>query len=498
MRAIVLAAGLGSRFHALSEGKPKTLIKVNGTPMLGHILNALESKVDEVVIVTGYRSEMIREHCRRSHPRMKVRFVHNEDFESTNNMYSLSLAREFLNGDFLLMNADLCFDPGVIDRLRAAKGSCFAVDKGRYLEEAMKITVKEGFITGISKKIPPNEAFGSSIDVYRIAAADAALLVSEMKQIIDVEGNRNQWTEVMLDRLCRDGRLKAAPLEIGTLRWAEIDNVEDLGQAELLFNETLPSLSRKKIFFFDRDGTLTLGSATIPGAKDFVEALRARGVPCAVLTNNSSRTKAQHFRSLSATGLPFKEDEIIVSTEAAAAFIKSSGFRKVFWTANAQVSAELSEKYGLTFDDQSPDCVLLTYDDEMTYEKMVRLTRHLRAGLPYLATHADLVCPTPEGPIPDAGAFIEVMRMTTGRQPDFVFGKPSPALIEPYLKARGLTLADAVIVGDRLYTDIAMAADSDLTSVLVLTGETTRATYENQPIKADIVTPHLGALLGSF
>ena len=134
----------------------------------------------------------------------------------------------------------------------------------------------------------------------------------------------------------------------------------------------------------------------------------------------------------------------------------------------------------------------------MTYEKLETFTVHLRAGVPYFATHTDIVCPTPRGGMPDAGTFIEMFRMATNRVPELTFGKPETAFLTGVLEERGLTLADAVMVGDRLYTDIEMGRGNDLFTVLVLTGETSSKTYEASETRADFVTldlDHLAELL---
>jgi L-glutamine-phosphate cytidylyltransferase len=238
MKAVILAAGIGSRLKPLTDIKPKTMVAVNGTPMIGRIIASLvQGGVDQIIICSGYLSDVIRRYSAEAFPHVRVTFVENTDYRTTNNMFSLYLAREYLVGDCLIMNADLCFDSEVIPLLVAHTGSAFAVDSGKYIEESMKVVVHNGIITAISKQLQPHESYGCSIDVYKIDGSDTAVLVDEMRRIIDVEGIRNQWTEVMLNRLCNTGRLRVAPVSIGTLRWYEVDNFDDLRAAELLFSE---------------------------------------------------------------------------------------------------------------------------------------------------------------------------------------------------------------------------------------------------------------------
>ncbi len=137
---------------------------------------------------------------------------------------------------------------------------------------------------------------------------------------------------------------------------------------------------------------------------------------------------------------------------------------------------------------------MLTYDDEITYEKLVKLIYFIRKGIPYYATHSDLVCPTPEGSIPDIGCYINLVETVTKIKPNKIFGKPELSFIKSILDKHGLVESDAVVIGDRLYTDIELAEDSEIISVLVLSGETKRDFYEFSKIKADIVVPSLEEL----
>jgi len=494
MKTIILAAGAGSRLRPMTDKKAKTLVKVNGKPMLGYIIDALSKNgIRDIIICTGFKSSQIVNFCENTYPSIAFSFVENKEFEETNNMYSLFLAKKYLRGDVILMNADLVFDTGVIRGLLKQKGTSIAVDKGRYLEESMKVIVKNGIIKSISKKIIEKEAYGCSIDIYKIDEKDINLLVLEMERIIKKEKDRNQWTEVMLDNLLSSGKLVARPFDIGKNRWYEIDNYEDLGAAEVLFNEKIGGLKNKKIFFIDRDGTLTLENEIISGAIEFLDVLKKKGKKFMVVTNNSSRTPKEHLNQFNKLGLGLKEGNILVSSASAVAFLKQKKIKKVFWVANKNVSKYFSEE-GLVYDEKTPKAILLTYDDEINYKKIRKLTNFVRKSIPYYATHADIVCPAKEGTVPDIGTFIKIIEMTTGILPNKVFGKPDKSFIDPILKKYGLTYKDAVIIGDRLYTDMKLAENSPITSVLVLAGETKREDYEESNNNIDIVISGLSEL----
>jgi HAD superfamily hydrolase (TIGR01450 family) len=497
VNAVILAAGVGSRLRPLTDEKPKTMVEVNGVPMLGRIIGLLLRRpIQQVVVCTGYRADAITSYCGEAFPSERVTFVHNELFDATNNMYSLYLAREYLRGGGLLMNADLCFDEAVIDVLLGQEGSAFAVDVGVYNDESMKVTAADGLVTAIAKTIGPDEALGCSIDVYKFDGEGGALLVAEVEHVVEQERNLNDWTEVALDSLCRGGRLKPHAADVHGLRWAEIDNFDDLLDAELAFNERWDELRRRSVFFLDKDGTLALGARPLRGAVELTSWLGRRSdKEYFVLTNNSSRTPSAHVDGLRGSGLDVEQRNVIVSTDAAARWLVQEGHNRVFWLATSDVGDDLEQRHGLRFDEEQPAAVLLTYDTTLTYDKLARAVRFLREGLPYFATHRDLVCPTEDGPIPDIGTFIELIRLTTGREPDMTFGKPDTLIIDGALESLGKSYDDAVVVGDRLYTDVALKDGTAMLSVLVLSGETDRVAYERQDRRADIVVRDVAVLL---
>ena len=408
-------------------------------------------------------------------------------------MYSLYLAKKYLDDDIILMNADLVYGQNVIKGLLKQKTSSVAVDVGNYIDESMKVIVNNNIIKSISKKIPRKNFYGSSIDIYKINKSDCGIIKNEMKRIIKEKKDLNQWTEVMLDNLFKTGKLIANPYDIGSEKWFEIDNFEDLAKAEILFNDKIKRLRDKKIFFIDRDGTLTLGNNIIDGSIDFLNKLKKTNKIFYVLTNNSSKTANEHLEKFNKIGLNLRKKNVVVSIQPAIAYLKKHKIKQIFWVANKSVSKYLF-KEGFIFNGNDPQAVLLTYDNELTYKKIEKLTCLVRQGIPYYATHEDIVCPTANGSIPDIGTFIKVIEMTTGVLPNKIFGKPNKSFIDPILEKYKLTYNDAVIIGDRLYTDIKMAENSDITSVLVLSGETTREDYENSRIKSDIIVQNISGL----
>jgi HAD superfamily hydrolase (TIGR01450 family) len=258
--------------------------------------------------------------------------------------------------------------------------------------------------------------------------------------------------------------------------------------------DRLRELAARKVWFLDRDGTLTLSDRMLAHVDAFLSRLRAAGRRLFVLTNNSSKSPRRHWENFRRMGLDLAEDEVLVSIQPALAHLRERGLLGLHLVANAEVT-EFVRSRGFEPAAPDPQAVLLTYDTEITYAKLVALVGHLRRGVPFYATHVDVVCPTPDGPVPDIGTTLRTIEMTLGARPLATFGKPSHGFVEPALRALGLTFADAVVVGDRLYTDLALAEGTEMLSVLVLTGETTREAHDRGSVRADVVVPDLGALV---
>lgn len=495
MDAIILAAGVGSRLRPITNKKPKTLVEVSNRPMVAYILDALiAGGVTRAVVCTGYRSDQLEAYVLEHYANhIELVFVENTAYETTNNMYSLYLAREYLDGDTFVMNADLVFDPAIIAELAALPGSHVAVDVGRYMEESMKIEVQNGCISAIAKTVPPDRSHGCSIDVYKFDRQAGRILIKEITQIIEGDDDLNQWTEVVLDQVFASGSISAKPFDINGKQWFEIDDYHDLVQADMLFSPHLPMLKERTAFIVDKDGTLTLGQTPIPGADRFLAVLNAENKSWRVGSNNSSRTTDQHEAALAHVFPHLETVNAISSLDVAIQELKDSATRRLYWVANEAVSDYLSTHF--TFDSEQPDAILLTYDDQITYAKLVELIRLVDQGIGYYATHTDLVCPTEDGFIPDIGSYIAMVEMATRRRPGRTFGKPQRDFIRQSLNALAARYDQAVLIGDRLYTDIAACEGKDILSVLVLSGETDRTQYEFSDIRADIIVPSVKCLV---
>ena len=157
------------------------------------------------------------------------------------------------------------------------------------------------------------------------------------------------------------------------------------------------------------------------------------------------------------------------------------------------------EAEGIATRSEQPQYVVLGYDTETTYERLETASLHLHAGVPLMASHPDMVCPSPEGGLPDVGAFLALFKATTGIEPVHISGKPNPGMILHKIEALGLQPEECAMVGDRLYTDIAMANRAKCMGILVLSGEASEEDVDELDDGAEqypsLVVPSVDALL---
>ena len=239
MKALILAAGLGMRLAPITNNRPKSLVPVNGKPILvKQIENLHENGITDITIVSGYKAEILENAVHEKWPNINV--IESVNYATTNNMYSayLGIKAMFPNGateSFIMMNADVFFDASVITALLAISSpDAIVVDMGRYLEESMKVVEKEGRLIAISKMITPEDALGSSIDVYKFSVKGGSAFFSRCVNYIETKKELELWSEVALNDALADEVFQACPLKG---RWLEIDNHDDLAEAEALFME---------------------------------------------------------------------------------------------------------------------------------------------------------------------------------------------------------------------------------------------------------------------
>ena len=235
MRAIILAAGVGSRLRPLTDTTPKCLLEIGDDTILGHTLKSVKrAGITEIVLVTGYLGKQIRAFVTAHHPDLDVTFVHNSIYRSTNNIYSLWLTRDHVLGkDVLLLDSDILFDWRIITLLAASgRGSCLAVRHDHALgAEEIKVRVGAGgLITAIGKDVLLKEATGESIGIEHFDSAFVQRLFGILDRMICSENRVNIFYEAAFQEAIDRGA-KLRPVDVGTHRCMEIDTVEDLNRA---------------------------------------------------------------------------------------------------------------------------------------------------------------------------------------------------------------------------------------------------------------------------
>ena len=233
MKALILAAGFGSRLAPITDNCPKSLVPVNGKPILmKQIENLLENGVTDITVVSGYKAEVLEKAVKEMYP--EIRIINSVDYATTNNMYSAYLGRDsFCGEEFLMMNADVFYDSSVIKALlECPYENAIVTDIGTYIEESMKVVEKDGRLVEIAKTITPEDALGCSIDVYKFSAPGGKAFFDKCAEYIEEMKELKKWSEVALNDILGDVEFKACPL-VG--RWLEIDNHDDLAAAEKLF-----------------------------------------------------------------------------------------------------------------------------------------------------------------------------------------------------------------------------------------------------------------------
>lgn len=233
MKALILAAGFGSRLAPITDNMPKSLVPVNGKPILfKQIDNLYENGVYDITVISGYKAVVLEKAVHSKYPNVKI--VESKDYAITNNMFSAYLGiKEIGINNILMMNADVFFDSSVIKALLECPfENAIVTDIGKYNEESMKVIERDGRLVEISKTITKEDALGSSIDVYKFSKKGLLAFFNKCKEYIEDRKELKKWSEVALNDILQDVVFKACPL---CGRWFEIDNHEDLVAAEELF-----------------------------------------------------------------------------------------------------------------------------------------------------------------------------------------------------------------------------------------------------------------------
>jgi len=247
----------------------------------------------------------------------------------------------------------------------------------------------------------------------------------------------------------------------------------------------LLKLKEKKVFFFDLDGTLYLGNNLFEGVPELIDLLKKMNKRLYFLSNNSSKSTSDYLKKLNSFNLNITNENIILSQHPTIDFLKKNNYKNIFLMGTQSLKEEFKQE-GFELTEENPEILVLAFDQELTYERLVKATHFLLNDIPYIATHPDDRCPTENGYIPDAGGIAALLEKATYKLPR-VFGKPNKEMLTFKLEQLELTPKDAVLFGDRLYTDIKMGLNAGVMTCCVLSGETTLEMIKNSQNKPDLI-----------
>lgn len=246
-------------------------------------------------------------------------------------------------------------------------------------------------------------------------------------------------------------------------------------------------LSRIKCFVLDMDGTIYLGKTLFPFTPYFLEQVRRSGREAYYFTNNSSKNARIYVEKLAGMGITVAPDHMMISNAVIIEYLLSEQKGKTVYVLGTPELIDDFRTAGIPLDDRNPDIVVLGFDTTLTYEKLHKACDFIRGGCLYYGVNPDFNCPLEGGAfMPDCGSIARLIEGSTGRTPEF-FGKPSRRTFDFIIKKTGFAPEEIAIVGDRLYTDIAVADGTPMTSILVLTGESTLDQALNGSIRPDMI-----------
>lgn len=255
-----------------------------------------------------------------------------------------------------------------------------------------------------------------------------------------------------------------------------------------------------KLFLFDMDGTLYIGSRLFDFTEDLLSSIKRAGKKYLFITNNSSKGVNAYVEKLTRLGIKATTEDFLTSSQATAWYLKKNySGKKLYVCGTESLKAEFRENgFEITDDTEKVECIVMGFDTELTFKKLDDVSKMLcTKDLPYIATNPDFVCPTEYGSVPDCGSVCDMIYNATGKKP-FVIGKPSPLMIKLAMEKEKCTPQETAVIGDRIYTDIKSGLNAGALSVLVMSGETTPAILSSYDDKPDIVLENAGQIMRKY
>jgi HAD superfamily hydrolase (TIGR01450 family) len=260
--------------------------------------------------------------------------------------------------------------------------------------------------------------------------------------------------------------------------------------------QTMAELKEKRLFLLDMDGTIYLSDTLFDTVPEFLDYVKKIGGKSLFLTNNSSKGVEDYIAKMRRLGIETTREDFLTSVDATIAYLKTNLAGKKCYVFGTQSFYRQLEEAGISVTTERTDDVevlLCGFDTELTFQKLEDACILLNRGVDFVATNPDWVCPTWYGSVPDCGSVCEMLHRATGRRPK-VIGKPQPEMVYLALQRTGFTAEQAVMVGDRLYTDIASGVNAGIDTVFVLSGEGVEADIEEFNIHPTWVMEHIREL----
>lgn len=255
------------------------------------------------------------------------------------------------------------------------------------------------------------------------------------------------------------------------------------------------NLKDKKLFLLDMDGTIYIDDALFDDVIEFLEYIKSIGGRYVFLTNNSSKSVEKYIEKLDKIGISADKDDFVTSTDATVRYLKSKNYGKIYAFGTTSFKEQLKSEGLNTVDklEDGIDCLCMGFDTELTFQKLEDACILIGRGVDYVATNPDFVCPTAYGYVPDCGSVMQMLKNATGEMPK-VIGKPEADMVLLAVQKTGYSMDETVILGDRLYTDIACGVNAGISTVFVLSGEGTLEDVENSKEKPEFIYKNISTL----
>ena len=243
-------------------------------------------------------------------------------------------------------------------------------------------------------------------------------------------------------------------------------------------DQTIDSIRTKKGFLCDMDGVIYHGNSLLPGAVDFVEWLAQENKKFLFLTNSSERSPMELQQKLARLGLEVDESHFYTSALATAAFLKNQSPGCTAYVIGEAGLLNALYNAGIMPNDVSPDYVIIGETQNYSYQNILRAVKLIQNGAKLIGTNPDLTGPTEDGIVPACRALVSPIELTTGRQAYYV-GKPNPFMMRNGKRILDCRTSEIAIIGDRMDTDIIAGIESEIDTVLVLSGVSSMETVKH-------------------